>query len=361
MSNNFNSLAFWVALSGAPQIGPVRFKELIDYFKSPELVWKARIEDVAKVIGEKASWVFDRYRNSIEPDRYLEGIISQGIKVITVVDKDYPRLLLEIYDPPPVIFLKGEIKPEDDLAIAVVGTRKATVYGKEVTRYLVKELVGYGFTIVSGLARGVDSLAHQTALECGGRTLAVLGSGLNRIYPPENHSLAEEIARGGVLLSEFPPNFEPLAGNFPARNRIISGLSRGVVVTEAGEDSGSLITANLALDQNREVFAVPGPIFSKLSKGPADLIKAGAKLVTSVEDIIDEMNITVKDSKSDSILPENAEEDSILKILSSGAKTIDQVIKETKLPTDVVNSTLTLMEIKGKVKNLGNMMFVINR
>lgn len=364
MSNKHDkTLAYWVSLNNAPGIGPTRFKLLLNYFKSPQLVWKADYEVLTKLLGEKIYSQFNQYRKRTDPERYLSDIINQKISVITLNDKSYPKLLAEIYDKPPVLFFKGEIKPEDNLALAVVGTRKVTTYGREVTAFLVRKLVENNLTVISGLARGVDSLAHRTALEYEGRTIAVLGSGLNKIYPPENYRLAEEIAKNGALISEFPPDLDPSPGNFPARNRIISGLSLGVLVTEAGEESGSLITANCAIEQNREVFAVPGAIFNKLSKGPADLIKMGAKLVYDANDIFEELNLESKARflKVASSVSEDPAEALILKLLTNEAKTIDQLVRESGLQTNVVCSVLTLMEIKGKVKNLGNMLYTIFR
>ena len=275
--SNLTNQSYLLALHSTLGLGPIRLKAILDHFKDPKLAWEAQSAQI---------------RKNLEPENYAEAIKDQGISWFTIYDEDYPLLLKEIYDPPVVLYYKGEITPQDQSAIAVVGTRRMTSYGKAVTEQFTKDLVARGLTIVSGLARGVDSEAHWTALRAGGRTIAVLGGGLNKIYPPENRNLAEEIVKGhGALVSEFPPNSLPLPGNFPARNRIISGLSLAVLVTEAAEDSGSLITARLALEQGREVFAVPGPITSSLSKGPIDLIKAGARPVTNADEILEDLGI----------------------------------------------------------------------
>ncbi len=304
---------------------------------------------------------FIEFRKRAEPEKIVENIFKKKISLLILPDKDYPERLKQIFDPPPVLYVRGKILPEDKFAIAVVGTRKITNYGKEVTELLVKELSSVGLTIVSGLARGVDSLSHKTALESKTRTIAVLGSGVDQIYPPQNEGLAKEIAENGAVISEYPPGMIALPGNFPARNRIISGLSLGVLVTEAGVDSGSLITAGLALEQNREVFAVPGPIYSQLSKGPSSLIKQGAKLVTTAEDVLEELNIKGKINKlNKEIIGENKEEILLIKLLENEEKHIDQLIRESKFTTEKLNSLLMTMEISGKIKNLGGGNYSLN-
>jgi DNA processing protein len=274
-------------------------------------------------------------------------------------------LLKEIADPPPVLYVRGEILPTFfKKSIAVVGTRKMTSYGKEVTEALVRDLVAAGFTIVSGLARGVDSYAHRVTVGNGGKTIAVLGGGVDIIYPPENESLAKEIEGDyGAVISEFPLGMSAMPGNFPARNRIISGLSQGVLVTEAGEDSGSLITAGLAGEQGRDVFAVPGPIYSQLSKGPSSLIKQGAKLVTNVNDILEELKLDLRHHMSDQgeIKGDNAEEQRILDLIQNGPEHIDHLARESNISPARVGSMLSMMEIKGKVKSLGTGVYSLSR
>ncbi|HEY4695253.1 MAG TPA: DNA-processing protein DprA [Candidatus Nanoarchaeia archaeon] len=356
-------LPFYVALSEAPGIGPGRFKVLIEHFKKAEKVWKASDKLLAEILTKKIFEEFDQFRQSVDPDKKLAELEDKKVKILTLLDLHYPERLKEIHFSPPVLYYKGDFTKADNLALAVVGSRKITAYGREVTEILVEQLTHAGLTIVSGLAKGVDSLAHKAALEAGGRTLAVLGSGLDVIYPPENVKLASEIIKHGALVSEFPLGTQPLASNFPARNRIISGLALGVLVTEADENSGSLITASLALEQNREVFAVPGPIYSRLSHGPSLLIKQGAKLVTNAQDVLDELNLDleVKSQEAREVLGDSTEETTILKVLESGSKHVDQIIRESGFASQQLAGLLTTMELKGKVRSLGGGNYTISR
>lgn len=276
--------SFWVAFSVFPGIGPVRFGHLLDTYGTAKAAWFSPLSDK-----------FLHFRKTFDLDEYLEKLDTLHVSVLTLSDQKYPKLLKEISDPPFVLYIRGKNTGEPidlDKTIAVVGTRKITPYGQEVTRKLVTGLVAHGFTIVSGMAYGVDAVAHQSAIDAGGKTIAVLGCGIDIIAPPSNARLYRAIGEEGhgAIVSEMPLGLTPDKGRFVARNRIISGLSLGVVVTEGANDSGALITARNAGEQGREVFAVPGPITSALSKGPAKLIKAGAKLVEQVEDILDEIN-----------------------------------------------------------------------
>src|SRR5581483_4159680 len=263
-------------------------------------------------------------RKKIDLAREMAEIGAANIKIITIADDNYPPLLKEIYDPPTVLYIRGGMQP-NSAKIAVVGTRLMTTYGHQVTETLTEGLIAAGLTVVSGLARGVDALSHRVSLRAGGQTIAVLGSGLNKIYPPENRSLAEEIATSGAVISEYHPDAEAGPGTFPARNRIISGLCLGVLVTEAGEDSGSLITANSALDQGRLVFSVPGPVNSKQSVGTNGLIKAGAKLVTDIQDLLEDLNMdqNISTREMAPVKPANLVEEKILKELSTTPTHVD--------------------------------------
>jgi len=265
---------------------------------------------------------------------------KENIKKITLSDSNYPRLLKEISDPPQVLYLKGEIKKEDETAIAIVGTRNYTSYGKRIAEEITSDLVERGITIISGLAKGIDTFVHKTALEKGGRTIAVLGSGidLKSLYPASNRGLAEKIINNGAILSEYPPGTRAKKYFFPQRNRIISGLSLGVIVVEAPHKSGALITANCALEQNREVFAVPGPVYSSSSEGTNRLIQSGAKLTMNANDVLEELNLPL-----------------ILKKKSFELKT-----KQSKLKPDEANSVLIILELRGIIKNLGNNYFILN-
>jgi DNA processing protein len=290
----------------------------------------------------------------------VEGLITRKI---ALQDKEYPAILKEIHDPPKELYIKGEITSQDKVAIAIVGTRKFTQYGKQVAYDISGNLAKLGITIVSGLARGIDAFAHEAALESGGRTIAVLGSGLDResFFPSSNWSLSEKIAKQGAIITEYPFGTRGTHFTFPQRNRIVSGLSLGVVVIEAPEESGALITASLALEQNREVFAVPGNIYEKNSQGTNKLIKMGAKLVTGIEDILEELNLThlLSAEKKINYKPENKEEEVVLSLLSIKPVHIDEIIKQSKMPASSVNSTLMILELKKVVKNLGKNNFII--
>lgn len=355
---------YWVAFNNFEGIGPQRFKLLINYFGSAQKAWRASRENFLKIgLGEKLVADFCNFRREFNPEDYFQTLSLEKISVLILAEKDYPELLRQIPLAPAVLYFKGKMTSED-LALAVVGTRKITSYGRQVTEILTQNLVAEGLTIVSGLARGVDSLAHKTAIEAGGRTIAVLGSGVDVIYPPENKKLSEEIIKnGGAVISEFPMETPPVPGNFPARNRIISGLSLGVLVTEAAEDSGSLITTSWAADQGREVFAVPGPITSPMSVGTAELIKKGAKLVYNVKDILEELNLKQKTQnlRAREIIGEGEEEVVILQILGRESLHIDEIVQLSKMETGKVNSIITLMEMKGKLKNLGGMVYAVAR
>lgn len=286
---------YWVGFSVFPGIGPVRFKLLLGYFGSAMAAWEAPLAKLKKIrLGEKLSEQFDHFRKTFNLDEYLRRLTQLHVSVLTLKDSKYPKLLAEIPDAPFLLYIRGRgnDKPVGlTRTIAVVGTRKVTPYGVNVTRRLVEGLVANGFTIVSGLAYGVDAVAHQATIDAGGKTIAVLGSGIDIIAVPGNARLYHQIGEEGhgAVVSEMPLGLRPDKGLFVARNRIVSGLSLGVVITEGADDSGSLITARNATEQGREVFAVPGPITSQYSRGPAKLIKEGAKLVESVEDILEEL------------------------------------------------------------------------
>jgi DNA processing protein len=281
---------YWIALRLVRGVGNVTFRELLAHFGSPQAVLKASLSELtaagAHVEVARAISTFDQWR-VVEME--LQKLSKTGVRLVTRTDADYPENLTHLHDPPPFLYVRGSLVPEDRLAIAIVGSRFASAYGRGVARDLAHGLTEKGITVVSGLARGIDAEAHRATIEAKGRTLAVLGSGLDIIYPNEHRSLAAEISEHGALLSEFPLGSKPDAIHFPYRNRVISGLTLGTVVVEAAENSGSLITARFALEQNREVFAVPGAITSARSRGPHKLIKDGAKLVENIEDILQEI------------------------------------------------------------------------
>lgn len=365
------NLKYWIALNNFSKFGPVRFKKLQKYFyqQDPELknAFQAPVEALIKAgIEEKIAEEFSAARIEINPEKLIAQLVKEDIKIITINDELYPKLLTEIYNPPPLLYYKGRFNLKNDFSLAVVGTRKYTSYGQQVTENLVKNLTQNNLTIISGLAIGIDSLAHSAALEAKGKTIAILGSGLDRqsLYPSQNRYLADKIiASGGAIISEFPPGTPPLKHNFPQRNRIISGLSLGTLVIEAGKKSGALITAAYALEQNREVFAVPGNIYSPVSKGSNKLIRQGATIVTSSQDIIEALNLTQATAyiESKKALPESEEEKKIISLLSHEPIHIDDLVRLTKLDTATANSTLVIMEMKGMVRNLGGMNYVLAR
>lgn len=280
---------------------------------------------------------------------------------VFITDKHYPRRLKEIHSPPKVLYIRGSLPQCLECTLAVVGTRKTSPYGRAVTPELVSALARSGIVIVSGLALGIDALAHQAALDAGGQTIAVLGCGIDAIYPIANRRLGLEIIkRGGAVISEYPPGTPPLKQHFPARNRIISGLSRGVLVIEGAEDSGSLITAKFAVDQNRDVLAVPGNIMSATSTGPNNLIKMGARAVTSAHDVLEALDLELADRYRENtrVIPATAEEEKLLACMGHEAVHIDEIIQKSKLNTSIINSALTMMEMKGIVRHLGGMYYV---
>lgn len=348
------------------KIGPQRIKKLLNYFSSLENAWRAdEYEMVKSGLEENIVQEFCAGRITINPDKEMEKLEKENISVITVLDENYPKLLKEIYDPPPILYVRGHFLPQDEKALAIVGTRMPTPYGQQAASHLASQIAQAGLTIVSGLARGIDTLAHLAALQNKTRTVAVVGSGIDdaTIYPPSNRKLAQQISENGAVISEYPIGCPALKHHFHARNRVISGLSLGALIIEAKEKSGALITARHALEQNREVFALPGPIYSQTSAGPNNLIKMGAKLVSSTQDILEELNLKnlTEQIQIRQILPDNEEEAKVLNALSDEPTHIDKIVNDTKLDTATVNATLSLMEMKGKIRNLGGMNYVIAR
>ncbi|MFH0891168.1 MAG: DNA-processing protein DprA [Candidatus Falkowbacteria bacterium] len=362
-----DDIKYKVALNNFPKFGPVRLRKLKKYFPDAEHIFKSPPGELTRAgIEEKTANEFAAARKNIDPDALWEKVKKENIAVIALEDDDYPDLLKEIYDPPHLLYCRGEIGKKNGSGLAVVGTRKFSPYGKQVTETLVSDLVNNNFTVISGLALGIDTLAHNAALSLSGRTIAVLGTGLDKknLYPSSNLRLADKIAaEGGAVISEFPLGTPPLKHNFPQRNRIISGMTLGTIVIEAGERSGALITARYALEQNREVFAVPGNIYSPVSVGPNNLIKAGAKPVTTASEIMDTLDLTRINTyiENKKIMPASREEEIILANIKYEPQHIDELIRLTGLDTARINSTLIIMEMKGMVKNLGGMQYVLGR
>lgn len=365
---SLDELAYWVAFSRIFGIGPARFKLLIDYFhEDVAAAWKADSKELAQAgLDAKTIDGFLKQRATSNPQQELEKLERLRIHVITLKDNDYPPLLKEITNPPPVLYIAGTLKKEEDrFALGLVGTRKVSSYGRQVTEQFARELAEGKVTVVSGLAHGIDTIAHTATLDAGGRTIAVLANGLHTIYPPENMGLARRIVESGqgALVTEFPLGVKPDSRNFPARNRIISGLSLGILVTEAPKQSGALITANFALEQGRDVFGVPGSIYSPGSVGINKLIQDGAHLVTNVQDILMALNLFMvpQHIEMQTALPDNLEESTLLALLSHNPLHVDELIRESGLPAMTVTSTLMMMELKGMIRQYGGMQYVLAR
>lgn len=346
---------YLAAFGAFPMMRGEHWRKLEAYFPNLEKAWEASTNDLVRA-GLPEKWVsgFLDYRERNNPTDALNRVIACGAKIITLTDQRYPSALKEIFNPPYILYLKGSLLPEDENAIGIVGSRKGTDYGKRVTFDVAGELTKAGITVVSGLAIGLDTEAHRGALAGGGRTIAVLANGLDAIYPRSNHSIAEQIINNGCLISEQPPGMPPLKQNFPARNRIISGLSKGILVTEAGEGSGTLHTASFALEQNRQIYAVPGPIYNPLAKGPNNLLKQGAKAVTEAQDILEDFGI---ETAPQHIVPVGEDEELIFEVLKSENLHIDEIVKRSNREPAEISKILTMMEIKGKIRHLGGMVY----
>lgn len=360
-------LKYWLWLNSINDVGPVRARALLDVFKSPQRVWAASKNKLLKAegIGELTADIITSGKNEEQLnffEKEITKIQKSNIDIITLYDKEYPANLRNIYSAPTIFYKRGNLISADSLSIAIVGSRNATTYGLKIAYDLAKALANRGITIVSGLARGIDTQAHKGALDGGGRTIAVLGCGLDVIYPPENKKLYNDITDRGAVISEFPLGTIPDARNFPQRNRIISGIAKGTVIVEANKKSGSLITADFALEQNREVFAVPGSIYSRFSEGTNNLIKDGAKVVTCVEDILEELKITYIDGneKFDESIAEklSGEENQVYQIMSYEPLHLENLALKTGFPISRVNTIITMLELKGIIKQLPGKQFV---
>lgn len=355
---------YWVAFSLVKGIGAVRFQAILNYFGDPQIAWGAPGEALHEAgLSDKVVENVIELRSSIDLDLIWEQLQAKGISVLIQTDDAYPRRLREIEQPPPVIYQLGELTEGDEWAVAVVGTRRVTAYGRQVAEEIAGTLARNGITVVSGLARGVDSISHQAALNAGGRTVAVLGSGVDRIYPPENRNLAEQIIQHGALISDYPPGTPPEASNFPPRNRLISGLSLAVVVVEAGGTSGALITASFAADQGRDVFAVPGNITSPGSKGTNRLIRDGAAPLLNPEQVLEALELTMVAEQRTArvVLPADAVEAQLFEALGSEPLHIDEIRTRTEIPIEKVTASLALMELKGMVRQVGGMQYIALR
>ena len=355
---------YWIGFNLIKGIGAVRMQGLVSYFGNLESAWNAAPTELANAgLGLKVIERVVQAHNEVDLEKVWEKIGRQGIKILTWQDESYPQRLKEIDQPPPVLYIRGEYLPDDLFAVAIVGTRRVTHYGRQITEELSAFLAANGLTVISGLARGVDAIAHQATLKAGGRTIGVLGSGVDKIYPPEHRGLAEQMMERGAIISDYAPGTPPDASNFPPRNRIISGLSLAVVVVEAGETSGALITAEFAAEQGREIFAVPGSILAPQSKGTNKLIQNGALPLLSVNDLMQTLDITrVGEHKAiRKIMPSDAIEAKLLTVLSNEPLHVDEIRNQADLPIEKVSASLALMELKGMVRQVGGMNYVAVR
>ena len=358
-----DELKYWIGFSRIPGIGRVRISQLKEHFGSLQDAWKApegRLKQAG--LDSRSIDALLLLRTKISLDAEIEKLERYKVRALTCEDASYPPRLREIYDYPPILYIRGNLLPQDETCLAVVGTRRPTIYGRQVTEEIVADLARCNITIVSGLARGIDSIAHRATLDAGGKTIAVFASGLDVVYPAENARLAQAIMEQGALVSEYPLGIRPKAERFPLRNRIMSGLSTGVLVVEAGERSGALITALQAVDQNREVFAIPGSILSPASKGTNRLIQEGAKLVRNCNDILQELNLSIvapQQLEIKEFSPASNAEAAILKQLTREPCHIDEICRRSGLTMPEASSTLAILELKGAAKQVGNMNYVL--
>ncbi|MCD4672845.1 MAG: DNA-processing protein DprA [Anaerolineaceae bacterium] len=356
--------AYWLGFNLVKGIGSVRLQGLLSYFGSLEIAWQAPPEALknaglsTKVIGNLL-----KVRSEVELEAVLERILSNGIQVLTWESEAYPRRLKEIDQPPPVLYVSGSLAVEDEWAVAIVGTRRVTAYGRQMAEELAGYLSSNGIAVVSGLARGIDGLAHKAALSAGGRTIAVLGSGVDRIYPPEHRRLAEEISAHGAIISDYALGTPPEGSNFPPRNRIISGLSLAVIVVEAGKKSGALITARFAADQGRDVFAVPGNVHAPQSIGTNQLIQEGARPLLKPQDVLEALNLQqIQEYRAARhVIPSDAVEAKLLDIIHAEPVHVDEISREAGYSIEKVSAALTMLELKGVVRQVGGMQYVMAR
>lgn len=359
-----SDLKYWLALMMTNDVGPIRAKKLLSVFKNPKKIFNANFKDLSEIDGmsQRAAKKITTFNEWDIAEKYVEIINEKNIKTININDSNYPVLLKETSDAPVVLFIRGDIMQNDRFSLAIVGSRKMTSYGALVAERFSEELSSTGLTIVSGMARGIDSVAHRGAIKANGRTIAVLGSGIDVVYPPENKNLFEKIVEHGCIISEFLPGTGPDKENFPKRNRLISGLSLGVLVVEAVFDSGALITARYANDYGREVFAVPGAITSKNSEGTNKLIREGAMLVQKPDDILKELAPVLKGfiKSENKVKIELSNDEKILcGLLSGEPRQIDDIARQSKLPASKVLAVLLDLELKGVVKQITGKRFYL--
>lgn len=352
------------ALNKIENVGPQKIKKLLAFFGTAQNIWHANLSDLEIALdGNKLAEKIFSKKNLINPEIEWKKLEQEHIQLIDFTNPNYPKLLKETHNPPYLLYIKGELDINNHPIIAIVGSRKYSTYGAQIATSFAHDLANAGFIIVSGLALGIDTIAHKSTLDANGKTIAILGSSIDdaNIYPRTNFSLAQEIiTKDGLLMSDYPPETSANSFTFPARNRLIAGISLGTLVVEAGEKSGALITAKMALENNREIFAIPGSIFSENSIGTNNLIKNGAKMVTSITDILEELNFSrIEKIENKPKITDTPEEALILKILSEIPLQIDKIAKLTNLGTSKTTAILTLMEIKGFTKNIGGQNYIL--
>lgn len=353
---------YWLGLSLVQQMGSVRIHQIISHFGTARDAWQAKERDLKQLsLPSKAVLSLLNLRKTLDLDAEIAKIRALDAHLLTWADSQYPENLRHIVDAPPLLYIRGTLLPSDMLALSIVGTRRATRYGLDVANRMGYWLASQDVTIVSGMALGIDTAAHQGAIQANGRTIAVLGSGIDITYPKENEQLANDIVQHGALISEFPLGTPPSGKNFPRRNRIISGLSLGILIAEAPKNSGAIITAETALEQGRDVFAIPANIFNEMGAGCNRLIQEGAKLVMRASDVLDELNVTysnhVVQQKTETIAPAGAIETQILNLLDTEPLHIDEIVRKTGLETAQVASTLAILELKGLAQTVGAMQY----
>ena len=348
---------YYLAFASFQGIGPIKFEKLLKTFGSAEKAWRAKELELETILKQSLTSKFLKFREEFDIENYLKQLKKQRVSFVSLANENYPTLLKNIPNPPIVLFVKGNIGLLKTNSIAIVGTRKITSYGATITKMFAADLASSGLTIISGMAIGVDGIAHLSALEVGGATIAVLGNGVDLPFPRENEHIYHKILEnGGLIISEFAPGESPSVGSFPARNRIIAGLSLGVLVTEGASDSGSLITANFGLEFGRKVFAVPGPITSSLSAAPLKLIEKGARLVVSPDDVIKELGISSfakasADRQKSKFKNLSKEEIKIVQILENESLQFDEIVRKLKIDSAKLGTILSIMEVKGLLKN----------
>ena len=377
-----DDLKYWVALSAVPQLGTVRFRRLESYFGNLEDAWKAGVSHLREAgLDWRTAQEVVAAQGETDPSKEMDELDRAGVTAVHWNSDEYPTRLKEIPDPPPVLYYRGKLLPDDEVSVAVVGTRNPTSYGREAASLLSRDLASVGVTIVSGLALGIDGVAHRAALDCGGRTIAVVAGGLDSVYPKEHAGLFRQVQDRGAVLSEHRLGVRPDARNFPRRNRLISGMTLGTLVVEAGEGSGTRWTVQQALEQDREVFCVPGSIFSPASKFTNLMIKEGAKLVADYTDILEELRLPEISGRAedyrgqqaaldipadrkqetedgDDLEGLDAEESALLARLSGEPVHVDDLCRLSGMPIATITSMLTLLEIKGRVNQVGSMHYV---